>query len=56
MPPPKGSPIDESHRLLAEIHNLVRTVAEASVRQRHQAEVLEKRIAEMRWRLGQGRK
>ena len=56
MQPRTGRPVEESRRLLSDIHSLVRNVAEISVRQRRQAEILEKRIAEMRLRLGGGRK
>jgi hypothetical protein len=54
MPSPTGSPVEDSRRLLADMHSLVHTVAEVSVRQRRQAELLEKRIAEMRARLAAG--
>jgi len=47
-----GRPVEDSRRLLADIHTLVQTVADLSVRQRRQAEMLEKRVVEMRWRLG----
>jgi hypothetical protein len=43
--------IETSHRLLAESLKLVRSVAETSVRQQRQAELLQKRIHEMRSRL-----
>lgn len=43
--------IETSHRLLAESLKLVRSVAETSVRQQRQAELLQKRIQEMRSRL-----
>jgi hypothetical protein len=54
--PPNGkrnsdSPLQISHRLMAESLKLVRTVAETSVRQQRQAEVLRKRILEMRSRM-----
>jgi hypothetical protein len=42
------SPIQLSHQLIAESRELVRTIAEASVRQQHQAEILQKRIAELK--------
>jgi hypothetical protein len=42
------SPIQLSHQLIAESRELVRTIAEASVRQQHQAEILQKRVAELR--------
>ena len=54
--PPTGkrnsdSPLQISHRLMAESLKLVRTVAETSVRQQRQAEVLRKRIIEMQSRM-----
>ncbi len=45
------SPLQISHRLMAESLKLVRTVAETSVRQQRQAEVLRKRIIEMQSRM-----
>ena len=42
------SPIQLSHQLIAESRALVRTIAEASVRQQHQAEILQKRVAALR--------
>ena len=42
------SPIETSRRLMAESLKLVRSVAETSVRQQRQAEILQKRIIEMR--------
>src|SRR5215467_11266814 len=39
-----GSPIDVSHHLMAESLKLIRLVAETSVRQRRQAELLRKHI------------
>ena len=42
------TPIQLSHQLIAESRELVRTIAEASVRQQHQAEILQKRVAELR--------
>ena len=48
---PKGKPLEDSHRLTSKIHTLVRAVAENSVRQRRQAEILEKRILEIRARM-----
>jgi len=45
------TPIEISHRLLAESSRLVREVAETSVRQRRQAEILQKRIIEIASRL-----
>jgi hypothetical protein len=45
------TPLQISHRLMAESLKLVRTVAETSVRQQRQAEVLRKRILEMRSRM-----
>src|SRR5262249_8632847 len=47
-----GRPVEDSRRLLADISTLVQTVADLSVRKRRQAEMLEKRVVEMRWRLG----
>ena len=42
------TPIQLSHQLIAESRELVRIIAEASVRQQHQAEILQKRVAELR--------
>ena len=47
----KSSIIKMSRDLIAESQNLVRAVAEASGRQQRQAEILQKRILEMRSRL-----
>ncbi len=46
------SPIAYSRELLSRVHNLAREVAESSVRQCRQAELLEKRILEIRKRMG----
>ena len=54
--PKTSRPVENSKRLLSEIHNLAHTLAENSVRQRRQAEILEKRIREMRLRIGEPRK
>jgi hypothetical protein len=43
--------IETSHRLMAESLKLVRSVAETSVRQQRQAELLQKRILEIRSRM-----
>ena len=55
LPPPlkptSGKPMEDSHRLLSNIQYLVRAVAENSVRQRRQAEIMQKRILEMRSRI-----
>jgi hypothetical protein len=45
------TPIQISHRLLSQSLELVRAVAEASVRQRRQAEILQKHLQEMKSRL-----
>ena len=45
------SPREQSHRLLREFHELVHLVAENSVRQRRQAELLQKRILALRKQL-----
>jgi hypothetical protein len=45
------TPLEMSHRLMAESLKLVRTVAETSVRQQRQAEILRKRINEMRLKM-----
>jgi hypothetical protein len=42
------SPIQLSHQLIAESRALVRTIAEVSVRQQHQAEILQKQVAALR--------
>ena len=47
----RNNAIENSHRLLAESLKLVRAVAETSVRQQRQAELLQKRIQQMRSRL-----
>ena len=47
----KSSMIKMSRQLILESQNLVRAVAEASSRQQRQAEILQKRILEMRSRL-----
>ena len=54
--PKTSRPVENSKRLMADIHNLAHTLAENSVRQRLQAEMLEKRIREMRSRIGEPRK
>lgn len=51
MRPKNGKPVEEVHRLMGNIHSLVQTMAETSVRQRRQAELLQKRIVEMRARM-----
>jgi hypothetical protein len=51
-----GKPVEDSRRLTSKIHTLVREVAENSLRQRRQAETLEKRILEMRSRMKSGRR
>ena len=52
---PTGKPVEDSRRLTSKIHTLVRAVAENSVRQRRQAEILQERILEMRSRMKQDR-
>ena len=49
--PATGKPVEDSRRLTSKIHTLVREVAENSVRQRRQAEILQERILEMRSRM-----
>lgn len=51
MRPKNGNPVEEVHRLMSNIHTLVQTMAETSVRQRRQAELLQKRIVEIRARM-----
>lgn len=51
--PLTGKPMEVSRRLTEKIHTLVRSVAENSVRQHRQAEILQKRILEMRARMKQ---
>ena len=46
-----GKAIEESHRLLSTSHDLAQTIAESSVRQRKQAEILQARILEIRARM-----
>lgn len=47
----KLSPLRLSHELVERSHNLVRTMAEASVRQRRQTEILQNRILKLRSRI-----
>ena len=49
--PKNGGAIENSHRLLASLHELARNMAEVSVRQRHQAELLQARLIQMRSRM-----
>lgn len=42
--------VEESHRLLKDVHALAQTIAETSARQRKQAEILQKRILDMQSR------
>lgn len=49
--PAAGKPVEDSRRLTSKIYTLVRELAENSVRQRRQAEILQKRILEMRSRM-----
>lgn len=49
--PKNGGAIQDSHRLLASLHELARNMAEISVRQRHQAELLQARLTQMRSRM-----
>jgi hypothetical protein len=53
LPPRKanGKPLEDSHRLLASVRELAKTIAEASVRQHHQAEILQAQILHMRSRM-----
>jgi hypothetical protein len=46
-----SKPIEESRRLLASVHSLAQAIAENSVRQHHQAEILQARILQMRSRM-----
>src|SRR5579864_4442791 len=46
-----GRPIEDSRRLLSSVHSLAQAIAENSVRQHHQAEILQARILQMRSRL-----
>lgn len=46
-----GEAIKESRRLLSTVHALAQTIAESSVRQRKQAEILQARILEIRSRI-----
>ena len=43
--------IEDSHRLLSSVHALARTLAENTVLQRHQAELLQARLLQMRSRI-----
>jgi hypothetical protein len=49
--PRTGKPIEESRRLLSSVHSLAQAIAENSVRQHHQAEILQARILQMRSRM-----
>jgi hypothetical protein len=49
--PRTGNPIEESRRLLSSVHSLALAIAENSVRQHHQAEILQARILQMRSRM-----
>lgn len=49
--PKNGGGIQDSHRLLASLHELARNMAEISVRQHHQAELLQARLTQMRSRM-----
>jgi hypothetical protein len=53
IPPRKtnGNSFEDSHRLLASVRELAKTIAETSVRQHHQAEILQAQILRMRSRL-----
>jgi hypothetical protein len=51
LKPLTGKPVEDSHRLTSNIHNLVQSIAENSVRHQRQAEILQKHILEMRSRL-----
>lgn len=51
VPQNRETPVQASHRLLSQSLELVRAVAEASVRQRRQAEMLQKHLREMKSRL-----
>jgi hypothetical protein len=46
-----SNPIEDSRRLLAAARNLAQTIAETSVRQHRQAEILQARIMQMRSRM-----
>jgi hypothetical protein len=46
-----GRPIEDSRRLLSSVRSLAQAIAENSVRQHHQAEILQERILQMRSRL-----
>jgi hypothetical protein len=46
-----SKPIDDSRRLLMSVHELSRKLAEASVRQHKQAEILQNRILQMQKRI-----
>jgi hypothetical protein len=46
-----NTPIEDSRRLLADARKLAQTIAETSVRQHRQAEILQERITEMRSRM-----
>ena len=46
-----NKPLEDSRRLLSNVHQLARNLAEASVRQRKQAEIMQARILEMQKRM-----
>ena len=46
-----SKPLEESRRLLSNVHQLARNIAEASIRQRRQAEILQERILQMQKRM-----
>jgi hypothetical protein len=49
--PRTSMPFEESRRLLSSVHSLAQAIAENSVRQHHQAEILQARILQMRSRM-----
>lgn len=46
-----GDPVEDSRRLLVSVRTLALTIAETSVRQRQQAEILQARILQIRSRM-----
>jgi hypothetical protein len=48
-----GNPVEESRRLMSNMHSLAQNLANATLQQRQQAELLQRRILEMRERMKQ---
>jgi len=48
-----GTPIEQSRRLMSNMHSLAQSLANATLQQRKQAELLQRRILEVRDRMKQ---